>query len=63
MVKKNKPELTDEQAWSVVQAVDQAGSLQGENERDMLVWTSETDSEWDEERIRRERNLAGAGGS
>ena len=59
VVKHNKPHFTDEQAWMVVNLVDGFKSLQTENEADKNVLASDTDSDWDEDKIRRQEGCDG----
>ncbi|RMJ27902.1 hypothetical protein PHISP_01245 [Aspergillus sp. HF37] len=57
MIKNNKPHFTDEQAWIVVDMVDGSASLQDQNEADKQVLTSETNSDWDDDKIRKAKGL------
>lgn len=57
VVKRNRPHFTDAQAWAVVDMVDRSESLQDENARDKLVLSSESDSDWDEEKLATDRGL------
>lgn len=57
MILRKRPHFTKELAETVVYGVDTFGSLQTENARDESVLTSDTDGDWDEEKVRRDRGL------
>jgi hypothetical protein len=57
VIKNNRPHFSDEQAWIVVDMVDASASLQDQNEADKQVLTSETDSDWDDDKMRKARGL------
>ena len=52
VIMNRRPHFTREMAEAVVNCVDGADSLQSDNERDKLILTSDTDSDWDEAKMR-----------